>query len=154
MPRVKSPQKIRLESWHLKQVPFPSIPFVDPFNIDPFRNGSVFDPNLRMMEIKQIREDVLQRGFAGEVKPWNWLWARKNRGKNLGMGKTAFLTHITGQINRDCGKVFFGRAAHWLAIYTHVVPGTNSVAKMAALVLAGFCNDAQGASAEKILWAN
>jgi hypothetical protein len=62
-------------------------------------------------------------------------------GRNIGMGKTALLTYIADQINRDYGSKFFGRPANWLAIYVPTQPKTKSIAEMAALALVSICND-------------
>ncbi|MGO8947066.1 MAG: hypothetical protein ACLQUY_05265 [Ktedonobacterales bacterium] len=97
----KAAFKSTLEAWNLKRVPFPANPFVDPFNIDPLRNGSVFAAELRQEELAAIGKDVLQQGYTNELKRWNWLWARRNMGRNIGMGKTALLTYVADQINRD-----------------------------------------------------
>ncbi len=56
---------------------------------DPLINGSVFAKDLRERELYQIRHDLLAEGFPQGVRRWNWVWARKNMGNSLGMGKTA-----------------------------------------------------------------
>jgi hypothetical protein len=151
MPRSKSPIKTRLDAWRLKRVPFPATPFVEPFNVDPLRNGSVFAPDLRATEIAKIRQSILKQGYAGMVKPWSWMWAKKKIGGSLGIGKTALLIYIADQINQDYGRKFFGLAAHWLAVYVPIQPSTKSVQEMASLALASVCNTARGASVERLL---
>jgi hypothetical protein len=153
MARVKSPLKVRLEAWNLRRVPFPAIPFVDPFNVDPLRNGSVFAPALRQAEIEAIRKDILCEGYASDLKVWNWVWARRNMGRNLGMGKTALLTYIADQINLDYGKTFFGQPMNWLAIYVPVQPKTRSLSEVAAIALASICNSVRGVSIEQLILA-
>src|SRR5258708_33543138 len=101
MVRSKSPIKTRLENWHLRRVPFPTTPFVDPFNADPLRNGSVFARDLREDEITKIRHDILKEGYASVAKRWNWMWAKKHIGGSLGMGETALLSYIADQIKPD-----------------------------------------------------
>ena len=109
MAKSKSPIKARLEDWHLRRVPFPTTPYVDPFNKDPLRNGSVFAPELREAEIEKIRHVILKHGYASMVKPWSWMWAKKKVGGSLGMGKTALLAHVTDQINQDYRQDAAGR---------------------------------------------
>src|SRR5260221_8934661 len=125
MARSKSSIKVRLEEWQLRRVPFPATPFVDPFNADPLRNGSVFARSLREAEIAKIRHDILKEGYAGMVTRWSWVWARKKIGGSLGVGETSLLTYVADQINQDYGKRFFGHAAHWLAVYVPVQPATK-----------------------------
>jgi hypothetical protein len=153
MPRQTSPTKLRLQEWNFKRMPFPVVPFVDPFNSDPLCNGSVFAADLRSKEIKQIREHILQIGFPDMVKPWTWIWAKKALGANVGMGKTALLTYIADQINYDYGKRFFGHAAHWLVVYVRVPARAKSVDEIAALALASMCSTARGLSVEQLLLA-
>jgi hypothetical protein len=153
MPRRKSPIKARLEEWDLKSVPFPAVPFVDFFNEDPRRNGTVFAPELRADAIERIRHEVLKEGFPTAISKWNWIWARKHLGGNLGMGKTALLTYVVDQINRDFGSKFFNFAAHWLAIYVLIPPKTKSLDDVMVFALASICSDARGISIERQLLA-
>lgn len=139
-----------LEAWNLKRIPFPANPIVDPFNVDPLRNGSVFANDLRLEEIAAIRTDVLREGYTNDLKQWNWLWARRNMGRNIGMGKTALLTYITDQINQDR---FFPQSEHWMSIYVPLQPKTKSVAEMAALALVSICNEVRGINVEQLLAA-
>jgi hypothetical protein len=151
MPRAKSPLKARLEDWHLKRIPFPSVPFVDYFNADPLQNGAVFAPDLRTTEIDRIRRDILRNGFGGSVQRWSWMWARRQMGGTLGMGKTALLTYLADQINRDYGTSFFNTPANWLVIYVPVLPRSKSTAELASAALASVCSDARGVSVERLL---
>jgi hypothetical protein len=153
MASTKSAIKSRLNEWHLKRVPFPAVPFVEYFNEDPLRNGAVFAPELRAEPIEQIRNEILRGGFANMVRPWSWIWAKKNMGGNLGMGKTALLTYLTDQINKDYGHSFFKGAAHWLAVYIPVYPKMKSVEEIASVALASMCSSARGMSAERLLLA-
>lgn len=153
MPRSKSPIKARLEQWHLKRVPFPTVPFVEPYNVDPLRNGSVFVSELRTEEIESFRNNILGAGYTDMVKVWSWMWARKHMGVSVGMGKTAFLTHIAKQINQDYGHAFFDHAAHWLVVYVPVQSKTKSVGDLLTLILDSFCRELHGVSAERLLLA-
>jgi hypothetical protein len=148
---MKSPLKARLKDWHLKRVPFPVVPFVDYFNADPLQNGSVFAPDLRAVEIGCIRRDILRNGFAAMVQRWSWVWARRQMGGTLGMGKTALLTYLADQINRDYGTSFFNMPANWLVIYVPIQPRVKSVGELAAAALASVCSDARGISIERLL---
>ena len=73
---------------------------------DPLINGSVFAKDLREHELYQIRHDLLAEGFPQTVRRWNWIWAKKNMGKSLGMGKTALMTYVCDRINKDFGSHF------------------------------------------------
>lgn len=153
MPRQRSPIKQRLEQWHLKRVPFPAVPFVNPFSSDPLCNGSVFEPTLRAAEIQQIKLNILRGGFHEMIRPWSWVWARRTLGGTIGMGKTALFSYIADQINHDYGTQFFGHAAHWLAVYVLAPPRASSIDEIAALALASICNDVRGTSIERLLLA-
>ncbi len=153
MPRQNPVIKQQLATWHLKRVPFPSITYVSYFSTDPLVNGSVFAPDLREHQLYQIRHDLLAEGFPQTVKRWNWIWAKKNIGMSLGMGKTALLAYVCDQINKDFGKTFFGRSANWLALYVKVQPGVKSIDEIAACALESLCNESHGISIERHLLA-
>lgn len=147
----KSALRERLSDWHLRRVPFPAVPFVDPFGADPVSNGSVFAVGLREEELDRIRVDILRGGNAELVQPWSWIWGLRHRGRSIGMGKTALLTHIADQINADFGKPFFGYGTNWLAVYVPVHPGSRSAAELAASALASLCKEARGMSVVRLL---
>jgi hypothetical protein len=151
MAAVRIPIKTRLKAWHLSRVPFPSVPFVQYFNEDPLRNGSVFVPELRQDQINQLRTEILCNGWPDAVKRWSWVWAHKHVGGSLGMGKSALLGYITDQINRDFGSSFFHRAAPWLAVYVKVPEKVRSTAQVLAVALASIYNNEHGVSVERRL---
>lgn len=151
MPRTKSILKQRLEAWHLKRNPFPTVAIIQPYSDDPIQNGSVFAAELRKDEIANYRHIALAEGYAHDIRPWSWIWARKTMGKNIGTGKTAMLTYIHDQINRDYGHHFFGRAAHWLAIYVAVSPKTRSLDELMALILTSICEGTHGYRVDQLL---
>jgi hypothetical protein len=153
MPRQNPHVKRQLDEWYLKRVPFPSVSYVSYASKDPLINGSVFARELRERELNQIRHELLLEGFPQQVKRWNWIWARKNMGNSLGMGKTALMAYVCDQINKDFGESFFGHAANWLALYVPVQPGTRTMDDIAAFALDSFCDDARGYSLEQRLVA-
>ena len=145
--------KQQLTSWYLKRVPFPSVSYVTYASKDPLINGSVFARELREQELYQIRHDLLAEGFPQGVKRWNWIWAKKNMGKSLGMGKTALMAYICDQINKDFGESFFGHPANWLALYVPVQTETRTIDDIAAFALDSFCDETRGISVEQRLLA-
>src|SRR5487761_1876692 len=94
LPRQNPAITQQLASWHLKRVPFPSVSFVTYSSNDLLINGSVFSTELRQHELDQIRHDLLNEGFPQDVRRWNWIWAKKDMGRSLGMGKTALLAYV------------------------------------------------------------
>lgn len=142
----------QLNNWYLRRVPFPPVPFVNYFSEDPLINGAVFAKDLRSHEIEQIRHDILAEGFS-DVQPWSWVWARKNMSNVLGMGKTALLTYVCDQINRDFGQSFFNQTANWLALYVPVLARTRTLDQVATYALASFCSKSRGLSIEQRLLA-
>jgi hypothetical protein len=155
MPRQNPYVKQQLTNWYLKRVPFPSVSFVTYASDDPLVNGSVFSKELRDHELYQVRHDLLAEGFPQGVtlKRWNWIWARKNMGKSLGMGKTALMVYVCDQINKDFGESFFGHTANWLALYVPVLSDTKSIDNVAAFALASLCDTTRGVSVEQHLLA-
>lgn len=153
MPRQNPFIKQQLTGWHLKRVPFPPVSYVTYASEDPLINGSVFAKELRAHELNQIRHDLLDEGFPQKVRRWNWIWARKNMGNSLGMGKTALMTYICDRINKDFGESFFGHTANWLALYVPVQSGTTTLDDIAAFALNSLCNESRGFSVEQRLLA-
>lgn len=153
MPRQNPYIKQQLTNWYLKRVPFPSVSYVTYASEDPLVNGSVFAQELREHELYQIRHDLLDEGFPQRVKRWSWIWARRNMGTSLGMGKTALMAHVCDRINKDFGESFFGHTANWLALYVPVLPETRTFDDVAAFSLNSLCDQTRGDSVEQRLLA-
>jgi hypothetical protein len=94
---------------------------------------------------------VLGNGWPDAVKRWSWVWAHKNIGGSLGMGKSALLGYVTDQINQDFGTSFFHRAAPWLAVYVKVSEKTRSTAQVMASALTSIYKTQHGVSVERRL---
>ena len=153
MARMPKHIRQRLQAWHLKRIPFPAVPIIDPYNVDPLQNGSVFESALRQSEIDHIRSVNMGAGFVDAARLWSWVYARRKVGRNVGMGKTALLIHIASMINKDMGRTFFGWSAHWLCAYTLVGAKTRSLKELYAQVLFSLCNDVHGRSVIEMLRA-
>jgi hypothetical protein len=153
MASTRPPIKTRLRKWHLTQVPFPSVPFVNYMSEDPISNGSVYATELRQQQVDQIRAEILKFGFAKAVQEWSWVWAHRKLGGSLGMGKTALLGFVTDQINIDYGSSFFHAAAPWLAVYVKVPETIKSLQDVAAVALESLYHERHGTSGERLLLA-
>jgi hypothetical protein len=153
MARIPHHIRKRLASWHLKRVPFPAVPIIDPYNADPIQNGSVFDPDLRQDEIEHIKHDVFGNGYTDTARLWSWLYARRKFGRNIGMGKTALLLYLAKAINKNYGKTFFGWSAHWLCTYVLLPANIKSLDELHALALFSLCQNTHGKSVIELLRA-
>lgn len=153
MPRMPHHIRERLNSWNLKRIPFPAVPIIDPYNSDPLQNGSVFEPSLRQSEIDHIRRDVFGGGYPEIAQLWSWVYARRKYGRNVGMGKTALLVYLTRIINQDYGQTFFGRAAHWLCLYTLLPAKIRTLNELLVHMLLALSHDVHGKSVVELLRA-
>jgi hypothetical protein len=153
MVRIPKHIRERLNQWNLKRVPFPSVPIIDPYNVDPLQNGSIFAVNLREQEIEHMRQKIFGKGYDDAVRLWSWCYARRKVGRNVGMGKTALLLYISRSINRDFGRSFFGSQTPWLCTYVLVSPKTHSLEDLLAQILLQMTSTVHGPSVLELLRA-
>lgn len=88
----------------LRDLPFPTEPVVDPYNVDPRRNGAIYaeEPvraTIDYFERLLIRPD----DFTNRVR-LAYLWSKGDQQTGRGMGKTALLRYFRQRINKDWGR--------------------------------------------------
>jgi len=107
----------------LKDMPFPSDGFVNPYSHDPRLNGSIYaastaEPAIAKFENLLIRPD----DFPNRAR-LAYLWSKGDSQSGRGVGKTALLRYFRQRINCDWGeKEFKGKFS---AVVVYVGFGTQ-----------------------------
>lgn len=101
----------------LRDLPFPTEPVVDPYNMDPRRNGTIYAEEPVRPTIERF-ESLLVRphDFHNRVR-LAYLWAKGDQQTGRGMGKTALLRYFRQRINKDWGATEFGGQLPALVVY-------------------------------------
>ncbi len=87
----------------LRDLPFSTVPTIDPGSNDPRRNGEIFATSSMQAEIEKFESILIRRDdFPNRVKIAS-LWAKGDAYQGRGMGKTAFLRYFQRRINSDWG---------------------------------------------------
>lgn len=87
----------------LSDLPFSTVPVIDPHSNDPRRNGEIFATSSVQAEIEKFERILIrQNDFRNRVKIAS-LWAKGDAYQGRGMGKTAFLRYFQRRINADWG---------------------------------------------------
>lgn len=91
----------------LRDMPFPSDGFVDPYSSDPRTNGSIYAVSTAQSAITKF-ENLLIRpdDFANRVR-LAYLWSKGDSQSGRGVGKTALLRYFRQRINSDWGRTEF-----------------------------------------------
>ena len=91
----------------LTDLPFPTVPIIDPGSPDPRRNGEIFATDSVQAEIDKFERLLIRpNDFDNRVKLAS-LWAKGDVQQGRGMGKTALLRHFQRRINSDWGLTQF-----------------------------------------------
>jgi hypothetical protein len=101
----------------LRDMPFPSDGFVDPYSTDPRTNGSIYAVSTAQSAIAKF-EDLLIRpnDFPNRVR-LAYLWSKGDSESGRGVGKTALLRYFRHRINSDWGLTEFNGQFSAVVIY-------------------------------------
>lgn len=101
----------------LRDLPFPSDGFVDPYSTDPRTNGSIYAVSTAQSAITKF-ENLLIRpdDFPNRVR-LAYLWAKGDSESGRGVGKTALLRYFRQRINVDWGATEFSQQFSAVVIY-------------------------------------
>jgi hypothetical protein len=97
----------KYEGLGLRDMPFPSDGFVDPYSTDPRTNGSIYAVSTAQSAITKF-ESLLIRpdDFPNRIR-LAYLWAKGDSQSGRGVGKTALLRYFRQRINSDWGQTEF-----------------------------------------------
>ena len=115
--RNTTPIGSKYELLGLRDMPFPSDGFVDPYSTDPRTNGSIYAVSTAQSAITKF-EDLLIRpsDFPNRVR-LAYLWSKGDSESGRGVGKTALLRYFRHRINSDWGLSEFNGQFSAVVIY-------------------------------------
>src|SRR6185437_8631791 len=101
----------------LRDMPFPSDGFVDPYSRDPRTNGSIYSKSTAQSAINKF-ENLLIRpdDFPNRVR-LAYLWSKGDSQSGRGVGKTALLRYFRQRINSDWGQTEFNGKFSAVVVY-------------------------------------
>jgi hypothetical protein len=107
----------KYESIGLRDMPFPSDGFVDPYSTDPRTNGSIYAVSTAQSAITKF-ENLLIRpdDFPNRVR-LAYLWSKGDSESGRGVGKTALLRYFRHRINNDWGSTEFNGQFSAVVVY-------------------------------------
>ena len=106
--RSSQPSTSPYEKLGLLDLPFATVPLIDPNSIDPRRNGEIFATSSVQAEIEKFERILIRPSDFGNRVKIASLWAKGDAYQGRGMGKTAFLRYFQRRINPDWGMQEFG----------------------------------------------
>jgi len=107
----------KYELLDLRDMPFPSDGFVDPYSTDPRTNGSIYAVSTAQSAITKF-ENLLIRpdDFPNRVR-LAYLWSKGDSQSGRGVGKTALLRYFRQRINCDWGQTEFNGKFSAVVVY-------------------------------------
>lgn len=105
--KTRTPIGSKYDTLGLRDLPFPTDGFVDPYSSDPRTNGSIYAVSTAQSAITKF-ETLLIRpdDFPNRVR-LAYLWAKGDSESGRGVGKTALLRYFRHRINVDWGETEF-----------------------------------------------
>ena len=104
----------KYEPLGLRNMPFPSEGFVDPYSTDPRTNGSIYAVSTAQSAIAKFEHLLIRPDdFPARVR-LAYLWSKGDSQSGRGVGKTALLRWFRRRINCGCG---------WHGIHREVLGG-------------------------------
>ena len=108
--RTSQPSTSPYEKLGLRDLPFATVPVIDPNSDDPRRNGAIFATSPVQAEIEKFERLLIRPSDFGNRVKLASLWAKGQAYQGRGMGKTSMLRYFQRRINPDWGyKEFDGR---------------------------------------------
>ncbi len=107
----------KYEPLGIRDMPFASDGFVDPYSSDPRTNGSIYAVSTAQSAITKF-ESLLIRpdDFPNRVR-LAYLWAKGDSQSGRGVGKTALLRYFRQRINCDWGRTEFNDQFSAVVVY-------------------------------------
>jgi hypothetical protein len=117
LPKRNSSSVSLYAKFGLRDLPFPTEPVVDPYNVDPRRNGAIYAEEPVRPAIEKFEQLLIRpNDFQNRVR-LAYLWAKGDQQTGRGMGKTALLRYFRHRINNDWGFSEFGGQFSALVVY-------------------------------------
>jgi hypothetical protein len=101
----------------LRDMPFPSDGFVDPYSTDPRINGSIYAVSTAQSAITKFEHLLIRPDdFPNRVR-LAYLWSKGDSQSGRGVGKTALLRYFRQHINCDWGRTVFSDQFSAVVVY-------------------------------------
>ncbi len=97
----------KYEPLGLRDMPFPSGGFVDPYTQDPRTNGSIYAVSTAKDSIKKFERLLIRPDDFPNRVPLAYLWSKGDSESGRGVGKTALLQYFRQRVNNDWGNTEF-----------------------------------------------
>ena len=97
----------KYEPLGLRDMPFPSGGFVDPYTPDPRTNGSIYAVSTAKEAIKKFEKLLIRPDDFPNRVPLAYLWSKGDSESGRGVGKTALLQYFRQRVNNDWGNTEF-----------------------------------------------
>ena len=105
------------DSLGLRDLPFPNVAVVDPYNSDPRRNGTICAEDPLRSSIDKFESLLIRpNDFQNRVR-LAYLWSKGDNETGRGMGKTALLRYFRQRINQDWGHTIYNGQFSALVVY-------------------------------------
>ena len=115
--QLPTPPSSPYEVWGLRDLPFPTLPLVNPYSPDDRTNGRIYAEAPVQREIDKFERLLIRpTDFLNRVRVAT-LWAKGDTESGRGMGKTALLRFFQQRINHDWGATEFGGNFSAVVIY-------------------------------------
>ena len=101
----------------VRDLPFPNVAVLDPYNTDPRRNGSIFAEEPVRSSIDKFEQLLIRPNDFLNRARLAYLWSKGDLETGRGMGKTALLRYFRQRINQDWGQTEFSGSFSGLVVY-------------------------------------
>lgn len=101
----------------VRDLPFATVPLIDPNSDDPRRNGQIFATSSVQAEIEKFERLLIRPSDFGNRVKLASLWAKGQAYQGRGMGKTALLRYFQRRINPDWGYTEFSGQFSAVVVY-------------------------------------
>ena len=115
--RPSRPTTSPYEKLGLRDLPFATVPLIDPNSGDPRRNGEIFATSPVQAEIEKFERLLIRPSDFGNRVKLASLWAKGQAYQGRGMGKTALLRYFQRRINPDWGYDEFNGQFSAVVVY-------------------------------------
>ncbi len=118
IPRRPSQQpQARYRTLGLRDLPFPNVAVLDPYNTDPRRNGAIYAEEPMRSSIDKFESLLIRpNDFQNRVR-LAYLWSKGDNETGRGIGKTALLRYFRQRINQDWGYTIYDGQFSALVVY-------------------------------------
>ena len=101
----------------LRDLPFPVVAVLDPYNADDRRNGAIYAEETIRSSIDKFKRLLIRPNDFENRTRLAYLWSKGDQETGRGVGKTALLRYFRQRINQDWGNTEYGGRFSALVVY-------------------------------------